>query len=47
VNVFEDTDGGTTRTVDGHIMRLVGSQLVVAGGTVDPIHVAAFTNPCT
>jgi hypothetical protein len=32
---------------DGPIVRLVGAQLVVAGGTVNPIHVAAFTNPCT
>jgi hypothetical protein len=47
-------DGSTVKEVatapsgaDGPIVRLVGSQLVVAGGTVDPIHVAAFTNPCT
>jgi hypothetical protein len=47
-------DGNTVKEVatapsgaDGPIVRLVGGQLVVAGGTVDPIHVAAFTNPCT
>jgi len=47
-------DGSTVKEIatapsgaDGPIVRLVGGQLVVAGGTVDPIHVAAFTNPCT
>jgi hypothetical protein len=40
-----DRDG--TIRGGGAIVRLVGDQLVVAGGTVDPIHAAAFTNPCT
>ncbi|HEV7557766.1 MAG TPA: hypothetical protein VGO00_20010, partial [Kofleriaceae bacterium] len=28
------------------IIQHVGDKLVVAGGTLNPIHVATFTNPC-
>jgi len=31
----------------GPIIQRVGNRLVVAGGTVDPVHVAAFTSPCS